>query len=206
VNRSDLGWTVAFGLLLALVAMWKSGEAAVERADALASAIPALLDARDSLKAVTDSTTAVADSVRAAHSADSARWATERATARQRLADAQRTAHTVALDLTARLDSAEAALFVAYEASRDSVDAVNSQVIASLEDETASLYLRVGSLEDALAATMNELGAERAVSMQYAIVNEALRGALRRQARTSTFYKLGTLAGVVYVIADMAGG
>lgn len=171
MDSRGLPWAIVVGLLLAFVAFPRQQPApAVD---------PALYAERDSLTAIADSAIAVADSTRLAHTADSAKWEADRASARTRIAAAQRSAHTLALDLHARLDSTEAAMFHDYEASRDSIDAAADEALSVFEVERASLYVRVGTLENALAATMQELASERAITAQLHTANEALHAQIR---------------------------
>jgi hypothetical protein len=191
--RGTFPWVAVVALVAWAVIQGRDRSEDVDRALAAEATVATLRPLADALQ-----TENAARAV--AYTADSARWAGERAEARAREAAAIDRARlatirasAVATDLTARLDSTETALFAAYQAEVDSVVAGKDAVIASLGG-------RVSTLEDERTALLGVVGGLRsevevlgAIGTQLEAATEALHAALRAQGRRA-WYERGAVA------------
>jgi hypothetical protein len=154
-------------------------------ADSLASALAHRMVA-DSLARLDSLHAAEDERMRERHEA-------ERAADAARIREARARASEVATELTARMDSTEAALFAEHEAHRDSVDVAKDREIERLGTENAALTERTELLAAQVVALRHETAAALEGWAASRAQAEVLRSALRAQGRQNTLLRVGGL-------------
>lgn len=195
MTRAPLAWV----LLGAVITAWVAS--AMLGGDSEAEAVAAArLDMADSFAAHAREDSSRNAQLAAAYTADSTRWEAERAAAEdsresseRAAAAAQRRASAVATDLTARLDSTEASLFMQYRTEVDSIAEATDRVIAALKVRDATKDAEIASLHSQLFAKDQELGSVRAENVQLRGAIEALEEQIRG-LQPSALERIGDLA------------
>lgn len=197
--------TVILILLACLFLLWRSNDAtnnALGRAQTLEAAIPGLTAQRDSSRAATDSLAAVVARQAAVYSADSLRWAEERASSRALTAraDATRRALTASLAEHMANDTTGLALLDSLTAQHSVVVTAMAGEILTLEEERSSLWGQRETLGQEIAALRATDARNRGIISQWEQVSAEQDTYISSQRRAKWFERAGAVAVVAVLL------